>query len=310
MRKLGWLVAIFLMANVFLVHLALFKHCDAYYSAVHKIAKKFDRPQIKIFITYYKPYRLPSTKSILVPIQVGRDVEHEPFMKGQLSDGDIAWLHSRMIGDNTGDNISAKNRSFDVLTAYYWVWKHYKEIGNPRYIGFFAHRKGLNLGSKFDVYGLDYGIKKEKVLELLKKHKVISWEWEPYIDEDEGMVYVSMYEDYKIHHHIEDLDQMIRIIEQKYPEMSETMNEILYKKEPQAAWNFFIMEKKLAFEYFEKLFDVMFELDKTIGDTVNQRDFYQRRAYRFLAERFFAIWLKWKQKQGVVDPYWADVAAY
>ena len=141
MRKLGWLVAIFLMANVFFVHLALFKHCDAYYSTVKKVAKKFDRPQIKIFITYYKPYRLPSTKSILVPIQVGRDVEHEPFMKGQLSDGDIAWLHSRMIGDNTGDNISAKNRSFDVLTAYYWVWKHYKEIGNPRYIGFFCTSK-------------------------------------------------------------------------------------------------------------------------------------------------------------------------
>lgn len=41
-----------------------------------------------------------------------------------------------MIGDDTGDNISDKNREYCELTGIYWTWKNYDKLENPDYIGF------------------------------------------------------------------------------------------------------------------------------------------------------------------------------
>lgn len=259
-------------------------------------------PQIKIFVTYYKPYEdsynVLKDSQFMIPIQVGRAIEKEPFMGGKLSEKDISWLHERMIGDDTGDNISAKNREYDVLTAYYWVWKHYKEIGNPKYIGFAAHRKWLALNPSG--YRLFQGILDERSASvyqnILEKHKVITF--------DGGF---ELYNHYKAHHIISDLDVMIKVIKQEYPEMSKVADEVLYDKEKKhSIWNFWIMEKELAFDYFEKLFHVMSKVEKEIGEEVKQRDFSTRRVYGHLAERFFVIWLEYQIKQKEITPFYTD----
>lgn len=237
-------------------------------------------------------------------------MEHEPFVKGHLKHEDIVWFHKNMIGDDTGDNISAKNRTFDVLTAYYWVWKHYEEIGNPRYIGFFAHRKGLRFEAPFGLYDEDYGLDEKEIIEMLEKHGVATWMRQVFSNKNGKEDPSSIYEEYKKLHNIDDLDKMMQIIEKKYPEMYKVANEVLYGHDPQGAWNYFVMKKELAFDYFEKLFDVMFELERVLGSGVNKRGLYQRRVYGFLAERFFAIWLRWQYRQGKVDPYGAEVVYY
>ena len=147
--------------------------------------KESDRAIVKIFVTYYKPYLLPVKGEILQPIQVGRAIEKEPFLGGHLLKTDIDWLHDYTIGDDTGDNISDKNRSFDVLTAYYWVWKHYQEIGNPKYVGFFAHRKILMPETEecciFDKSAPDFGLTTQGLEKVLSKHKVIVNAWIPWV---------------------------------------------------------------------------------------------------------------------------------
>lgn len=81
---------------------------------------------IKIFISYKDKH--PIIKSeILQPIQTGRDIADEEF------DG--------MIGDNIGDNISKDNPRYNELSAQYWIWKHYQEVGNPDYVGFMHYRR-------------------------------------------------------------------------------------------------------------------------------------------------------------------------
>lgn len=212
-----------------------------------------------------------------------------------------------MIGDNIGDNISDKNRMFDVLTAYYYVWKHYKEIGNPSYIGFMAHRKVLitnpNKYRTFNRSAPNYGYSEEKLLPLLKKHRVITSHTYSYDVIDDAIIYQSVFEHYITHHKIDDIEEMIRIIKLKYPEMIDTMNDVLYSPHNKyAVWNFWIMEKELAFDYFEKLFTIAFEIEKTRGKKIAQYDVTQKRAIGYLAERFYAIWLEYKMRTEKILP--------
>lgn len=46
-----------------------------------------------------------------------------------------------MIGDDTGENISNKNDYYNEMTAVYWAWKNYEELGNPDYIGLMHYRR-------------------------------------------------------------------------------------------------------------------------------------------------------------------------
>ena len=272
------------------------------------VSDKIHASDVKIFMTYHKPYQLPFEQKILQPIQVGRAVEREPFFGGQLSDKNIEWLHAHTIGDDTGDNISAKNRSFDVLTAYYWVWKHYKEIGNPKYIGFLAHRKIFMLTDNdvrnFRRFAPDYGYTEQELKKLLEEHKIITYFWATYHEDAP----VSVYEEYFYSHHIEDLNAMIASIKRHYPEMVPVMEDVLHNVHKEyAIWNFWIMEKELAWDYFEKLFPIMFEVEKERSAEIAEYDLEQRRVFGYLAERFFAIWVEYQTRLGKADPLFAGV---
>ena len=98
-------------------------------------------PVIKVFVVYHKPYQLLKT-DIITPIHVGRAIPHLPSKDYQhLNKNDDQWMKDNMIGDDTGDNISEKNRSYCELTGIYWAWKNYEKIGNPDYIGFMQYRR-------------------------------------------------------------------------------------------------------------------------------------------------------------------------
>ena len=99
---------------------------------------------IKILVAYHKPYKLFKNK-MFVPIHVGRDIAFEKSKDGLISKEDYAWLEKNTIGDNTGDNISNLNREYCELSAIYWAWKNYEELGNPDYIGLMHYRTFFNL---------------------------------------------------------------------------------------------------------------------------------------------------------------------
>ena len=43
--------------------------------------------------------------------------------------------------DNTGNNISEKNRNYGEYTFHYWIWKNYMDKLNDNWIGFCQYRK-------------------------------------------------------------------------------------------------------------------------------------------------------------------------
>ena len=59
-----------------------------------------------------------------------------PIHVGRVEKADLGYL-----GDDTGDNISAKNANYCELTGLYWAWKNLKcdYIGLCHYRRYFAH---------------------------------------------------------------------------------------------------------------------------------------------------------------------------
>ena len=90
---------------------------------------------VKILICYHKPDVLLKD-NILTPIHVGRALARQ---RGETEE--FRWMCENMIGDDTGDNISAKNASYNELTALYWAWKNYSALGSPDYIGLMHYRR-------------------------------------------------------------------------------------------------------------------------------------------------------------------------
>lgn len=84
-----------------------------------------NRPKCKILISYHKKDFLLKD-DILTPIHAGRAnaLKKEP-------NESLEWLLKNMIGDNTGDNISDRNGSYNEMTSVYWAWKNYDALGNP-----------------------------------------------------------------------------------------------------------------------------------------------------------------------------------
>ena len=100
-------------------------------------------------------------KNILfLPIQVGR----------AISSVDLG-----IQGDDTGDNISWKNRNYCELTALYWAWKNLKEvdiIGLCHYRRYFLLKNNIfNIGVQKYVCGKpDIVCDEKRIISDLEKY--------------------------------------------------------------------------------------------------------------------------------------------
>ena len=87
--------------------------------------------RVQIFSVYYSSQNIIDNScynnTCIVPIQTGRE---------------STGISLDMLGDNSGDNISAKNPDYGELTAWYWVWKNWLPLHQEcEYIGFTQYRR-------------------------------------------------------------------------------------------------------------------------------------------------------------------------
>ena len=205
---------------------------------------------------------------------------------------ELSQLNLEMLTDNTGENISSKNRHYCELSAMYWAWKNLKNLD---YIGFFHYRRYLNFNSDdSDLLRLrslkeisndfvtKYGLNDDlKIYELIEKHDLIlprpSLMYKctnervfKEIDPDTSPAY---------------WDTMIDVLLEKYPEYKLSLDNFSNSMSMHS-YSIFITSFEIFSDYMEWLFDIFFEVERRL----KANNFHLDRGLGFLGERMTDIY--------------------
>lgn len=266
----------------------------------------------KILLVTHKPFKIPSGNAF-VPILAGADVALTNNKDGKISKNDLEWLQTFCIFDNSGENISSKNRLYSECSALYWAWKNFEQIGNPEYIGLMHYRRHFIFNE--DYYLNSKQSKLEKALGYISadfindryikniqlNDKIIDEFTDKYdlivsIDSDlskinDGRNIRTDYAETIAGTKVKDFDLMLEILCSKYPQYQELIKTKVngYKK---SLYQMFIMKKELFFEYCNFLFPILFELEEEID--FSEYSTNGKRSLGYLAEELLAIfvWIK------------------
>ena len=217
---------------------------------------------IKILVATHKQYWLPKT-DIYLPIHVGK--------AGKEGFG--------CIGDDTGDNISAKNQNYSELTGLYWAWKNL----DCDYIGLCHYRRYFGGKNYFD--GTEK--LKQRIFQRTDYEKLLA---------DHDMIlplrrryYIETVRSQYIHaHSSRDLEQIERIIANKYPDYLRSFHAVMNRRWLHL-WNMFVMKKSVLNQYCEWLFDILFKYENWLDE--HNLTAEKWRLFGFISERLLDVWI-------------------
>ena len=257
----------------------------------------------KILIAYHKKYPVLVENNIL-PIHVGR-ASVSITKDGKIDQPEKKWLLENMIGDDTGDSISDRNREYSECTGLYWFWRNYDYKGLS-YVGLFQYRRQLILNGLYDkapnnmeksIYKCIRlkkssnvcdiaGISEKTILELLTRYDCIV----PFRTSLEKINIHSIYEDYmrKIPGvHISDVFILEEIFKEKYPAVWEKLQDYMFSPN-KLMYQIFIAKTELFVSYCEWLFDLLFAADPLIDASLYTTN--GRRTMGYLAEILYGFY--------------------
>lgn len=236
--------------------------------------QKGNRVNIKIYVATHKEFNPPHDDNYM-PIYVGKE----------LSETD-----SPFSGDNTGDNISALNKSFCELTALYWIWKNdfsSDYVGVVHYRRYFSkHHHGINkyitgkdgsyvhLGEGPEIAASnDFGELTDGVDLILPTREHVG----------------NILENYGACHHVEDMYLVREVIKKIHNEYLDAYDFTMKNVTHIYTRNMAITRKEIFSEYCEWLFSILFTLKNM--NFYRNYDSYQKRIFGFISERIFNVWL-------------------
>lgn len=238
---------------------------------------------IKLFVCCHQPTEVPK-HPLLVPIQVGAALADNHFP---------GFLH-----DDSGDNISEKNRSYCELTAQYWLWKNME----ADYYGLFHYRRYLypDMNARWL-----YRVERTPTLDLLDKlgygkFSDLIQQNDLILPKGENM-YLPVREHYANapFHYRKDLTLMEQIVREKHPEMTDAL-EIYLSSTICYFGNISIMKKDFFYNYCDWLFPLLDEFDRqtdTSGYSVQEQ-----RVDGYLAERLLGVYVTfWKNELRIAE---------
>lgn len=171
------------------------------------------------------------------------------------------------VTDDSGINISSKNREFCELTALYWIWKN----DTHDTVGLSHYRRTFQIDT-------------DTIPEILTEHDIIIPP--PYYFR------CSLRDEYEKHHIISDLSLLSATVERLYPEMSTALRDVL-SRNMLIPYNMFITKRECLEDYCRVLFEILFSMESSLN--CQHRSSYQRRVFGFLAERIFTAYVLEKE---------------
>ena len=263
---------------------------------------------LKICVGYHKPSLLLKG-DCFVPVWGGKAVANEISKDGQgLSPEERQWMETHTIGDDTGDNISIKNRHYCEASILYWMWKNYDKLGNPDYIGFLQYRRHWLLNNSYledhkpDFYNMvwnelfsdDYQYKINLTDDSIKSQ----------LTDCDGIFCANdtgrTIESYKENHHSQNIKywhKTLDIINNDWPQYAQAAKE--YNCGTWHVWsNCFIMKKEDFFEYCPFLFDVLAKIDNYASSEYDTMTAEEMRVPAYVSETILGIFWIYKRTQG------------
>lgn len=231
---------------------------------------------IKLFVCCHQNAQVPK-HPLLVPIQVGAVLSDSHFP---------GYLH-----DDTGDNISAKNRSYCELTAQYWAWRNTE----ADYCGFFHYRRYLYPDAKAK---RPYRVEQEVSLPLLNKlgygeFEQLIRQYDMIVPKGENM-YVSVREHYSHapYHHRKDLELAEQIVKEYRPDMIPAVEAYL-SSTVCCFGNIYIMRREIFHDYCAWLFPILEKFDQRADTSAYSSQ--EGRVDGYLAERLLGIYVTFRR---------------
>ncbi|MDI2112654.1 DUF4422 domain-containing protein [Commensalibacter nepenthis] len=244
-----------------------------------------EQSTVKILLCHHK--QAPYVKNeCFVPIHVGKEISKVSL--------------DYCIGDNTGDNISAKNKSWCELTALYWAWKnldadYYGLMHYRRYLHFKQDDNNFYIINQISETEIENGgWDAENITRFCSQYDIITapiWGIHP-VGANHHLM--TGYDFYAKEHYSKDLDIVIEIIKEKYPQFYFSLLDTLANKHCFFG-NIAIMKKKYFHEYCDFIFGVLSEAEKKID--ISSYDSYQYRIWGFIAERLTNCYVIYAKNQ-------------
>ena len=173
-------------------------------------------------------------------------------------------LPENALRDDTGDNISAKNKQFCELTALYWLWKHAGE----------------------DIIGLAH----------YRRHFLFPEDWKERMLNNQINVilptplYVapSVEENFKSRHDPSDWEFMMQYLKNNHPEDFQSANKF-FKGNLYSPCNMFVMKREVLDALCTWLFPILFKVAEYGGEKDNS---YLNRYPGFISERLISLYFE------------------
>lgn len=241
-----------------------------------------------IYVFFYKDVPQAVVSPLYIPLMAGNVLQKET---------------SSYTGDDTGENISAKNLYYSELTGIYWVWKNtnHEITGSCHYRRFFTTKplpllyrlknrllhpftakksQGLWYISHFKKLN-NLILSEEEMLEMLQEYDAI-------LPVPRKFRY-TIRDHYLRYHQAEDLNLVRGIINKCYPEYLDSFDKTMASHELYAN-NMFILKKPQYEIFMSWWFDILFQFEKQTD--LKQYQGYQQRIFGFMAERLLTVWFR------------------
>ena len=201
-----------------------------------------------------------------------------PVHAGKINKESIGY-----IGDDTGDNISLKNRNYCELSCMYWAWKNLDK--NVSHVGLAHYRRHFSIKNKFQIL---LGSKKDMVLTKNQAKKLVA-EYDLILPKKRNYFIETNQSHYNHAHNEKDLLKTREIILSDFPEYINAFDTVMERTSAHM-FNMFIMKRELFNNYCSWLFFILEKLEKQID--ISKYNNYESRVFGYISELLMDVYVE------------------